>query len=201
MRAAIRFSHTFSVVIANASGIAFPEKTACSLYPLLVRPTPRLQVASRSVLWLGSSSGFSSAPLTRPPAPPPLAQPRRRLAVGLAVEPPAHPLQERHEVLAPRAAAHRRLVGQLRRPRRRLPVLRPARPTDRAVEQRRPQVDPDDQRGTVPVPLVPLEPGRDGRNRRRQLGPTFQFHACSFVVERAPWTGTARGARAYAGGA
>ena len=32
MRAAIRFSHTLSVVIAKASGIAFPEEViACSL--------------------------------------------------------------------------------------------------------------------------------------------------------------------------
>src|SRR3954454_11567656 len=78
MRAAIRFSHTFSVVIANASGIAFPEKTACSLYPLLVRPTPRLQVASRSVLWLGSSSGFPSTTLTSPAAALPLGVPLSR---------------------------------------------------------------------------------------------------------------------------
>src|SRR4051794_7328628 len=66
MRAAIRFSQTFSVVIAKASGIGFPEKTACSLYPRLVRPTPRLQVASRSVLWLGNSSGLPSTTLTSP---------------------------------------------------------------------------------------------------------------------------------------
>src|SRR6266576_1268606 len=67
MRAAIRFSQVFSVVTAKASGIGFPEKTACSLYPRLVRLTPRLHVASRSVLWLGSSTGL---PLSRAPTRP-----------------------------------------------------------------------------------------------------------------------------------
>src|SRR3954447_25668986 len=191
MRAAIRFSQVFSVVTAKASGIGFPEKTACSLYPRLVRLTPRLHVASRSVLWLGSSSGFLLTTLT----------PRGPGGGGPPVQAPADETLELLEVRTPRAAAHRRLVGQRLRPRSGRPAPRLARPTDRPVVQGRPGVDSDDQRGTVPVPLVPPEPGRDGRNRRRQLGPTFQFHACSFVVERAPWTGTARGARFYVGGA
>src|SRR5215211_2576247 len=71
MRAAIRFSHTFSVVIANASGMGLPDQTACSLYPTLVRLTPRDQVASRSVVWLGNSSGLPSTRFTSAGAGPP----------------------------------------------------------------------------------------------------------------------------------
>jgi hypothetical protein len=52
--------------MAKASGIGFPEKTAWSLYPTPVRPTPRPHVASRSVVWLGNSSGLPSTTFTSP---------------------------------------------------------------------------------------------------------------------------------------
>ena len=63
--AAICFSQTLSVVTANPSGIGFPETIAWSFHPTAVRLAPRHQVASRSVVWLGNSSGLPSVTLTR----------------------------------------------------------------------------------------------------------------------------------------
>src|SRR5687768_884369 len=108
MRAAIRFSQTFSVVTANASGIGFPDQTACSLYPTLVRLTPRLQVASRSPVWLGVVGQLQRLAVHD------LHQRGLRLAVHAHADAPLELL----EVRPPRAAAHRRLVGQRRGPRR-----------------------------------------------------------------------------------
>src|SRR5436190_591906 len=134
MRPAIRFSHVPSVVIANASGMGFPEKIACNLYPTAVRLTPRPHVASRSVVWLGSSSGLPSTTTCPPTVPVPCVllswlkghhglEPRVAQGVSaIAHNPPEYRAREQSRLDAPVADANpkrHRVLGHLAEPGRR----------------------------------------------------------------------------------
>src|ERR1700683_1138342 len=120
-----------------------------------------------------------------------------KMRLDVAVESPLHRLQKGLKIAASHPTAHGGLIGQIFRTGFVGPVVGIACPDGRPIVKRCPEMDTHDQSGTMCVAWIEFELSLHIADRLRQLGPKFQFHVCSFVVERASWTGTARSAIGY----
>src|ERR1700722_722743 len=113
----------------------------CSLYPTLMRDTPRPQRASGSLLWLESSS----------------VDDLQKTVANLAAQPALHRAEKQIKIFASHPPTHGGLIRQLPWHCSDAPAFALTSPAHRPIVKRCPQMHSNDQRGRMPVTRIGLK--------------------------------------------